>query len=311
MRIAVFGAGGVGGYFGGRLAQAGFEVTFIARGAHLEAIRAAGLQVESVKGSFHVSPARAESDPAAVGPVDIVLLGVKAGQVAEAAQAIRPLVGADTVVIPLQNGVEAADELSAVLGAAHVTGGLCRISSMIAGPGQIKHVAMDPYVAFNWFDNHADPRLQALREGFARVGVNAETPADIAAALWVKFAFIASISGLGSVTRAPVGAYRAIPETRQMLEAAVYEIAAVGRARGVALAPTLEQDTIRFIDGMPPATTTSMQRDIIDGKPSELDYQNGSVVRLGLACGVPTPVHAHIYACLLPQEAKARGKAAF
>lgn len=308
MRVAVFGVGGVGGYFGGRLAQAGLEVTFIARGAHLAAIRETGLQVDSVKGDFSIAPARVEGDPAIVGPVDVVLLGVKAGQVAEAAEAVRPLVGAETVVIPLENGVEASDELSAVLGAEHVAGGLCRISSMIAGPGKIKHVAMEPYIAFNWFDNHADPRLDALRDAFISAGVNVEIPADISMALWAKFAFIAATSGLGSVTRSPIGVYRAIPETRKMLEAAVYEIAAVGRARGVALSPTLEQDTIRFIDNMPPATTTSMQRDIVDGKPSELDFQNGSVVRLGQSCGIPTPVNAFIYATLLPQEKKARGE---
>lgn len=308
MRVAVFGTGGVGGYFGGQLAQAGMEVVFIARGAHLQAIREAGLVVESVKGGFHIFPARAESDPAAVGPVDVVLVGVKAWQVSEAAQAIRPLVGPETIVLPLQNGVEAADQLSAVLGAQHVVGGLCRISSMVTGPGCIAHVAIEPSIAFNWFDGHADPRLEALRAAFASRGVKAEIPADIATALWEKFIFIASISGVGAVTRSPAGALRSIPETRQMLENALQEVVAVGRACGVKLAETIAQDILHFIDGMPAATTASMVRDIMDGKPSELEYQTGSVVRLGNAHEVPTPVHAFIYASLLPQEARAREK---
>ena len=311
MRVAIFGAGGVGGYFGGQLAKAGMEVVFIARGAHLQAIQQAGMQVESVKGNFRIFPALAQSDPAAVGPVDVVLTGVKAWQVAEAAQSIRPLIGPETIVIPLQNGVEAAGQLSQVLGSAHVAGGLCRISSMVAGPGRIQHVGVEPYIAFNWFDKHADPRLEALRDAFTSQGISAEIPDDINTALWAKFTFIASISGVGAVTRAPVGIQRSVRETRQMLESAVYEVVAVGRAHGVALAESTERDTLQYIDSIPPLTTASMHRDIISGQPSELEYQNGSVVRLGKACGVPTPVHAFIYASLRPLEDRARGELSF
>lgn len=311
MRIAIFGAGGVGGYFGGQLAQAGMEVIFIARGAHLQAIRESGLAVESGKGNFRVFPAAAESDPASVGPVDVVLLGVKAWQVPEAAQAMRPLVGQETIVIPLQNGVEAAGQVREVLGEEHAAGGLCRISCLLAGPGRIQHVGMEPYIAFNWFDAHPDPRLEELRSVFLTRGVNAEIPADIAAALWAKFVFIASISGVGAVTRAPVGALRSVPQTYQLLEQAVYEVAAVGRASGVALSPSVEKATLQLIDSMPPATTSSMQRDVAAGKPSELEYQNGSVVRLGRSVGVPTPAHDFLYASLLPLEARARGELNF
>lgn len=311
MRIAVFGAGGVGGYFGGLLARSGMEVTFIARGAHLQAIRESGLSVESVKGSFHLYPAAAESDPEKVGPVDVALVGVKAWQVAEAARAMRPLVGDATVVIPLQNGVEAADELRAVLGAVHVVGGLCRISSLVAGPGRIQHVAMEPYIAFNWFEDRADSRLEALRDAFRSQGINAEIPADIAAALWAKFVFIAPISGVGAVTRAPVGVQRAVPETRRLLVSAINETAAVARARGVALADSVEEDTLKLIDSMAPAATSSMQRDIAAGKPSELEYQNGAVCRLGRSANVATPVNDFLYASLLPLEEKARGTLAF
>lgn len=311
MRVAVFGAGSVGGYFGGQLAMAGLDVIFIARGAHLDAIRANGLVVESAKGNFTVAPAQAEQDPAAVGPVDVVLLGVKAGQVSEAAQAMRPLIGPETIVIPLQNGVEASDELAAVLGSQHVTGGLCRVSCILTAPGHIVHAAMEPTIAFNWFDGHADARLQAVQAAFTSRQVNAEIPADINAALWRKFAFIAAISGVGAVARAPVGVIRSVPATRAMLEAAIAEVAAVGRARGVSLSASTEQDTLNTILGAAPATTASMQRDIIAGKPSELEYQNGSVVRLGHAAGVPTPVHSFLYASLLPLELRARGQLEF
>jgi 2-dehydropantoate 2-reductase len=311
MRIAVFGSGGVGGFFGAKLALAGEEVVFIARGSHLEAIQRDGLQVESVGGDFHIFPVQAESDPGRVGTVDIVLVGVKAWQVPEAAQAIQPLVGPDTVVIPLQNGVEAATQLTAVLGKQHVAGGLCRISSLVAAPGLIRHVGIDPYIGFNWLDGHADPRLAQLQAAYARVGVNAEIPADIQIKVWEKFVFIAAISGVGAVTRAPAGVLRSVPGTRRMLEAAIHEAAAVGRASGVPLAEQLEQNTLLFIDSIPPGTMASMQRDISENRPSELECQNGAVVRLGLACGVPTPAHAFIYASLLPQEARARGEINF
>lgn len=311
MRIAVFGAGGVGGYFGGRLAQAGEDVTFIARGEHLKALQTTGLRVESIKGDFNISPAQAESHPEAVGLVDIILLGVKAWQVSDAAQAVRPMIGAVTIVIPLQNGVEAVRQVTQILGEQHTAGGLCRISSMIAAPGVIRHVGIEPAIVFNWLDGHADERLENLRIAFQRVGVNAEVSADIQVEIWKKFIFIAAISGIGSVTRAPVGAFRSVPETREVLKMAIEEIAAIGRALGVNLPAGIEANTLRFIDSLPAATTASMQRDITNGLPSELDYQNGSVVRLGQECGLPAPVNSFIYACLLPMEERARGRLQF
>lgn len=311
MRIAVFGAGGVGGYFGGQLAKAGLEVVFIARGAHLQAIRQNGLFIKSAKGDFCIQPARAEEDPSVVGPVDIALLGVKAWQVSEAARAMRPMIGPDTVVIPLENGVEAPSQLSEVLGSEHVAGGLCRISSQVGEPGHIQHIGMEPSIAFNWFDHHPDPRLDALCTAFLSQGVKAEIPFDIQVAMWLKFIFIASISGVGSLTRAPVGVQRSLPETRQLLETTLNEVVAVGRARGVALKESVEQDTLRFIDSIPPATVASMQRDIIAGRPSELEYQNGTVVRFGREYGVPTPANEFIYASLLPLEERARGRITF
>jgi 2-dehydropantoate 2-reductase len=198
-----------------------------------------------------------------------------------------------------------------VLGEHCVAGGLCRISSRVDAPGRIHHMGIEPFVAFNWADGHADPRLEALRDAFTRVGVKAVIPADIAVELWLKFLFITAISGVGSLTRAPVGVKRSIPQTRRLLEDSIASTGALARARGVALPPAAEADTLRYIDGMPSATTSSMQRDITEGHPSELEMQNGAVVRLGQAAGVPTPTHAFIYAALLPLEERARGKVTF
>ncbi len=313
MRVVVYGTGGVGGYFGGRLAEAGEDVIFLARGAHLDAIRANGLTVESVRGNFAVRPARAESDPAAIGPVDLVIVGVKTWQVREAAEAMRPLIGPETLVLPLQNGVDAPYELAEVLDKdgqpPHVLGGLCRLVTMVAAPGVIKHAGMDPYLAFNRLDGQPDPRVDQLLAAFKKAqGLTVEVPADIVAALWAKFAFIAPFSGVGAVTRVPAGVLRAVPETRAMLEGALREVEAVARARGVNVPADVVQRVLAQVDGLPEGGTASMQRDIMEGRPSELEAQNGSVVRMGRASGVPTPVNQFLYAALLPQEKKARGE---
>lgn len=307
MRFAVFGAGGVGGYFGGRLAQAGEDVTFIARGAHLEAIRKDGLTVESVAGDFRVSPAKATEDPASIGPVDAVLVCVKAWQVKEAAERMQPLVGAETIVVPLENGVEAPDELAAVLGAHPVLGGLCKILSFIVSPGVIRHAGVTPSLAFGEMDGTVSERVRRLREVFRRAkGVTVEEPADIRVALWQKFIFIAAMSGVGAVTRATAGAVRSVPETRRLLEAAMRETQAVGRGRGVSIPEKTADRTLEFFDTLPDGSTASMQRDVMEGRPSELEYQTGTIVRLGRAAGVPTPVNDFLYAALLPQERRAR-----
>jgi 2-dehydropantoate 2-reductase len=308
MRIAIFGTGGVGGYFGGRLAQAGEEVIFIARGAHLEAIQKHGLIVKSLKGDFRIQPAQAMEHPAQIGVVDGVLLGVKAWQVPQAAQALRPMVGEHTFVVPLQNGVEAPEQLAAVLGKEHVLGGMCQISALVAAPGEIHHVGIEPYVAFGELTGAPSQRAGHLRQAFERAGVKVEVPGDILAAMWTKFMFIASISGMGAVTHAPVGTVRSLPETRELLVRALQEVLAVAQARGVRLSPDAAAQRLAFIDSLPAGVTASMQRDIANGRPSELESQNGAVVRMGRQLGVPTPVHDFLYACLLPQERKARGE---
>ena len=311
MRIAVFGAGGVGGYFGGRLAQAGENVVFIARGEHLQALCTQGLRVESVKGDFMLPSVRATDDPAKAGEVDVVLLGVKAWQVPEAAKAMGSLIGPETFVVPLQNGVEAPNQLAAVLGSQHVLGGLAKIISFKVGPGHIRHAGAEPYVAFGELDNRHSERAERLRQAFERAQVTVEIPPDIQAALWEKFLFVVSWGGMGAVTRTPIGVLRSVPETRQMLEQAMHEIYTVAQAREIALPENAIRKTIAFVDTLPPSGTTSLQRDIVEGKPSELESWNGAVVRLAQEVEVNTPLNAFIYHSLLPLELRARGQVQF
>jgi len=311
VRVAVFGAGSVGGYFGGCLARAGVDVVFIARGDHLRAMLADGLRVSSPRGDFHVRPVQATDDPAGVGPVDVVMVAVKAWQVPEAALAIRPLLGPRAFAVPLQNGVEAASQLAAVLGTGRVVGGTCRIISMIAAPGQIRHVGIEPTVIIGELDRRRSERVERLQQVLERAGVTAEVAADIHVAVWEKFLFLAPLSGVGALTRAPVGIVRAIPQTRQLLEDAMREIVAVGRAQGVALPDDALARAMAVVEASPPEGTTSMQRDLMAGRPSELEAQSGAVARLGREAGVPTPVHDFIYAALLPMEMRARGRLEF
>jgi 2-dehydropantoate 2-reductase len=308
MRIAIFGTGGAGGYFGAQLARAGEDVTFIARGEHLKAIRKQGLTVETPRGEIVIHPARATDDPAQVGVVDVVLVGVKSWQVLEAAHAIRPLMGPATFAVPLQNGVEAASQLASVFGVDHVLGGLCGTLSWLTGPGRIRSIGEVHFVKIGELDNRASERAERLRAAFERAGVNVEVPSDIHQALWEKFLFVVSLGGLGAVARAPVGVIRTLPETRRMLKQSMQEILAVARARQVPLDDTVVADKLAFVDSLAPDGTTSLQRDIAEGKPSELEAWNGAVVRLGREAGVSTPLHEFIYCSLLPQELRARGE---
>jgi 2-dehydropantoate 2-reductase len=311
MKIAIFGTGAVGGYFGGRLAQAGEQVIFIARGKHLEALQTNGLKVESINGDFTVHPVQATDDPSQAGIVDMVIVGVKAWQVPEAAEAMRPMVGPQTFVVPLQNGVDAPAQLAAVLGAEHVLGGLCGLMSFVVGPGHIRHAGIDPFVNFGELDNRTSDRTERLRQAFARANVNVDIPPDIHVAMWRKFLFIVSTSGMGALTRSPVGTYRELPETRKMLEQAMQEVFQVARASNIDLPADAVSAALAFIDGLPAGGTASMQRDIMEGRPSELEAQNGAVVRLGREVGVDTPLNAFIYHSLLPMELRARGQIEF
>lgn len=311
MRIAVMGAGGVGGYFGGLLAHAGHDVTFIARGAHLRALQEHGLHVASVHGDFVVAPAQATDDPATLasamlGPVDAVLFATKTYQLEQAAEAMRPLIGPATAVLPMHNGIDAAERTIAVLGAGPVLGGLCYVGSMIAAPGHIKHVSQFRRVIVGELAGGISPRVEALVAALAGAGAQAEATQDIRKALWTKFIFIAPFSAIGSVARVPAGQLLGCPETRTLLEAAMLEVEAVAQAAGVALDAEVVAQTLAFCANMAPGQTASMQRDILDGKPSELESMLGVMVRLGAELGVPVPIFRFCYGSLLPQEGQAR-----
>ena len=307
MRVAVIGAGGVGGYFGGRLAKAGVDTTFIARGATLEALRTRGLRVDSINGDFALDQVNATDDPASVGPVDAILMTVKTWQIADAAATLAPMIGPETIVVPLENGVDAADVLAGVVGRKHVLGGLCAIVSFLVAPGHIKHAAFDPLIMLGELDNRPSPRAERLRDTLIAAGVKAETPADIHRSLWTKFLFIATMSAVGALTRVPLGVWRSDPDIRAIADASVREVVAVATARGIDLGDDAVERTWERYDGLAPASTSSLQRDVMEGKPSELDAQIGAVVRLGRESGVPTPVSDILYHCLLPQERRARG----
>jgi 2-dehydropantoate 2-reductase len=307
MRIAIFGTGGAGGYFGAHLAQAGEDVVFIARGEHLQAIRKQGLRVETTSGEIIVR-AQATDDPRQVGTVDVVLVGVKTWQMPEAARRMLPMIAPETFVVPLQNGVESAAQLAEALGAEHVLNGLCGTISRVAGPGHILSLGETNFIKFGEFDDHESERTRRLQQAFARAGVKAEVPQDIEAAVWEKFIFVAPYGGIGAVSRATAGVIRSLPETRRMLEQGMQEILEVARARKVSLAEGIVEKSMGLMDSLAPSATTSLQRDISAGKPSELEAWNGAVVRLGQESGVATPLHEFIYHSLLPSELSARGE---
>lgn len=298
MRIAVFGAGGVGGYFGGRLALAGEDVTFIARGEHLRAMNETGLKVDSIDGDFVINPVKATSNPAEVGTVDLIVVAVKAWQVPEAAKAMKPMVDRVTTVLPLENGVEAPTELAAELDQPAVIGGLCKIVSFVAGPGHIRHAGFEPSIMFGELDNRRTDRIEKILHVFSSAGLNASIPDDINVALWQKFLFIAAYSGVGALRRTPVGALRTNPEARSQIMEAMGEIYTLAHARGINLPVDVVQKSMVSVDGLPEDATSSMQRDIMEGKPSELESQTGAVVRMAHESGVAVPTNEFIYQSL-------------
>jgi len=306
MRICVFGVGGVGGYFGGRLAADGNSVVFIARGATLETLRRNGLRVESPVGDVVLPTVEATDDPANVGEVDAVILGVKAWQVPGVAEAARPMIGANTFIVPLQNGVEAADQLVELYGSEPVVGGMCRIVSFVVEPGRIRHQGVEPFVALGELDNRRSERVERLAAAFSDAGVDTKVSPDIQSSIWQKLLFIAPVSGLGAVTRVPIGDLRSNRETYSVLREAMLEVETLALARGISFADDAVEKTLKFVDGLPEGMTSSMQRDIMDGRPSELEALNGAVVRLGREAGVTTPVNGFIYAALAPMEARTR-----
>lgn len=311
MRIAIYGTGGAGGYFGAQLAKAGEDVIFIARGAHLQAISEHGLIVETPAGEVKIHPAKATDRVSEIGPVDLILLGVKAWQVQEAATAMTSMLGPETLVIPLQNGVEAAEELAAVLGAGPVLGGLCGTFSRVAGPGRIRSIGDKNFIQFGEINNRRSTRTERMLAVLQKAGIQAEIPADIHQGLWMKFLAVTAFGGVGALARAPIGVLRSLPQTRRLMERCVEEACDLAMARGIGLLDSAVTTTLEFIDGLAAGSTTSLQRDIADGKPSELEYWTGAVVRLAKGNHVGVPTHEILYDLLLPLEQRSRGRLEF
>ncbi len=300
MKLVIMGAGGVGGYFGARLAAAGGEVVFIARGAHKDAMRANGLTVHSSLGDVHLDIVAAMDDPGAVGPCDIILFCVKLWDVEVAAEAIRPLLSDDTCVVPIQNGVGVTGMLSRLLGAEHVMGGVAQISASIEAPGVIRHHGNFARLVFGELDGSASRRQERLLAACAGAGIEARVSPKIEAEIWEKFIFLAPMAGATAFYRASIGEILGDPERRARFEAMVAETAAVGRAKGVALGDGQAARTLAFVADLPPAMKASMLLDLELGRRLELDWLNGEVVRLGAEFGVETPENAAVHEALKP-----------
>jgi 2-dehydropantoate 2-reductase len=299
VRIAIIGAGGVGGYFGARLQASNADVAFVTRGAHLHPLNTNGLRVLSPKGDLHLSRVTATDSPNTIGPVDVVLVTVKMYDLEPAAAALAPLVSANTAVITLQNGVEAVDIVGQHVGRAHVVGGVAYVAAVIDAPGVIRHTSLDSLI-FGELDGHRSQRLAMFEAVCRRAGFGATVSEQIEVDLWAKFARLSVFSGMTAVTRSPMGILRSDPELRAMLVAACEETIAVGRARGVKLPDTLMGEILQMVDGLPPHAKASMLEDLERGRRLELPWLSGAVVRLGRAAGVATPIHAFIATVLKP-----------
>jgi 2-dehydropantoate 2-reductase len=308
MKILIMGTGGVGGYYGGLLAQQGNEVTFIARGAHLYAIRHEGLKVKSIHGDFTVFPANATQDPAKVEPVDLILFCVKTYSTDEAAQAIRPAMGPQTAILSLQNGVDAAERIGRVLGAEHLIGGATWLSAAVEAPGLIKQISQFRRIVFGELTGGRSERIQSIFEVLHLTGIDVEISENIQEILWTKFVFISAASAFGSLTRLPMGEYRTVPETRRLISGVMQEVEAVARAQNIALDPNVVQKSLAFMDNAAPHIKPSMQLDVESGRRTELESMVAVIGRKGRELGVPTPVADFVYSALLPVELKARNE---
>ena len=306
MNILIYGIGGVGGYFGGKLAQTGHNVTFIARGAHLEAIKKNGLTVKSVNGDFTAKPDLATDNLNEIPKPDLVILGVKSWQVSASAKALQPYLRPESVILPLQNGADNIEKLLKIVPKNQVLGGLCRIISYIKEPGVVEHPAFEPNVIFGEIDNSKSDRVLAIKKVFDEAGFTNKIADDIEAEIWKKFLFICIISGLGGLTRVPIGKIRESEYLYKVMQDTANEILAVAKAKGINISKTDVENTFKGINNQNPETTASTQRDIMDGKPSELENFNGYIVKQGLELGIPTPANKMIYECLLPMENEAR-----
>ena len=301
MRIAVMGAGSTGGYFGGMLARAGNDVTLIARGAHLEAIRSKGIKVVRDDEEFEVR-CPATDDPSETGPVDLALLCVKTYQSATALTLMKPLVGPDTTVLCLQNGVDSYLAAAAILGEHAVLPGAAFIEAGMLGPGVIRQTGSLVRIILGETNGVETERCRAIRDTFLAAGVPAEAVPDIRAGLWGKFLFISTMAGVTSLARATLAELMPQPHWRRVVLGCLAEIDAVGRANGVNLPKDIVAGTVSYIEEHLADLQASMHTDLMAGRPLELAALNGAVVRAGTAAGVPTPINDVIYAMLKPLE---------
>jgi len=298
MKIAIVGSGGVGGYFGARLAASGQDVTFIARGSHLQALQKEGLKVHSALGDLHLPEVKATNDTAVVGPVDVIMIAVKLWTTEEAAAAAKPMIGPNTVAVSFQNGVVAVDTLLPILGKEHVMGGVANIAALIEGPGVIRHNGNMANLFFGELDGKPSPRSQALQVACKIANVQAELVGDINRAIWEKFVRLVTLSALTSLTRMPVGPIRSDPDTRSLMQQVMEEVVAVGKAKGVKFDAALIADQMSKVDGYPATMVASMCGDLRRGNRLELPWLSGMVAKLGKELGVPTPANQFVYAAL-------------
>jgi 2-dehydropantoate 2-reductase len=300
MRIAVMGAGGVGGYFGARLAQAGHEVAFVARGRHLLAMKERGLLVTSAQGDVRLPRPVVTDDPSTMGWFDVVLFAVKLWDTESAAAAIKPLLAGGGVVIPFQNGVESIERIGAVVGVAQVMGGAAYIAAKISEPGVVAHTGTLARLRFGTIVPSQQPAAESLLAACKGADIDAEIVADIRQALWTKFVFLTALSGVTAATRQPIGVIRADPDLRATFEASMREVWTVGRARGIALPDDLVATQMAFGDGLPAEMKASMLHDLDAGNRLEAPWLSGAVARMATESGLSAPVNATLYAAVKP-----------
>lgn len=306
MKIAVMGTGGVGGYYGALLAQKKHDVSFIARGAHLQAIRKNGLQIKSAFGDFAIKPAKATDQPAQVGPVDLLLFCTKTYDMEAAAKQAIPMVGAETTVLPLQNGLDAHERIGGIVGMQHMLAGATGISSAVEAPGIISQVSNFRWIVIGELDGKRTRRVEAVYEAFKETGADIQISEHILAELWRKLLRVSVYAAFGSVTRLPVGEYRSVPEMRPLMQGLLQEIADLAAADGQPLEADAVEKTLAGVDRAEPHIKSSMQLDFETGHRTELDSIVGVLCRKGRALGVATPVADTVYGVLVPIDAKAR-----
>jgi 2-dehydropantoate 2-reductase len=299
MRIAVMGSGGVGGYFGARLAKGGADVVFVARGAHLEAMRKNGLRIESDFEPIELAKVNVTDDVARIGRVDLILFAVKLWDTLAAAKSLLPSIGPDTGLISFQNGVQKDDILRPIVGGSALMGGVGYVATFISKPGVIKQTGPMQRLLFGEFDGRRTKRVEDFLRACQAGGINAEISADIRREIWQKFVFLVALAGATASMRMPIGPIRENPLTRQFLLDLMKEVVAVGRAHGVSLSEDYAEQRLAFADGLPPDMIASMYHDLKEGKPLELPWLSGGVVELGAASGVQTPMNRAVRDVLL------------